>query len=159
MFPRPRLGLLAEITLDRKTLASNSKSLGPPPQIRWAQRNKGPFSRCISRWTHVFSALCSYEHANIPAPIFQQSQTQTPPPATPAGSKSMAQTTNHVRDLLEKIKGDAQRALALLPSEGELPSLSWKCTGCGYVKHFTRPVTAAVAERCPKCKGDSFRTA
>src|SRR5437867_2741325 len=58
----------------------------------------------------------------------------------------MAQTTNHLRDLLEKIKGDAQRALALLPSEAELRSLGWKCTACGHVKHFTRPVTAAVAE-------------
>ena len=69
----------------------------------------------------------------------------------------MAQTTNDLRDILEKIKGDAQRALALLPGEAELRSLSWKCTACGQVKHFTRPVTAAVADRCPKCKGDSFR--
>jgi hypothetical protein len=48
----------------------------------------------------------------------------------------MAQTTNHIRDLLEKIKGDAERALALLPSETELRSLGWKCTACGHVKHF-----------------------
>lgn len=69
----------------------------------------------------------------------------------------MAQTTNHLRDLLEKIKGDAQRALALLPSEAELRSLGWKCTACGHVKHFTWAVTAAVADRYPKCKSDSFR--
>jgi predicted Zn-ribbon and HTH transcriptional regulator len=69
----------------------------------------------------------------------------------------MAQTTKHLRDLLEKIKADAERALALLLGEGELRSLGWKCTACGHVKHFTQPVTAAVAERCPKCKGDSFR--
>ena len=68
----------------------------------------------------------------------------------------MAPTTNHLRDLLEKIKGDAQRALALLPSETELRYLGWKCTACGHVKHFTRPATAAVADRCPKCKGDSI---
>jgi predicted nucleic acid-binding Zn ribbon protein len=68
----------------------------------------------------------------------------------------MAQTTNHLRDILEKIRDDAQRALALLPSEAELRSLGWKCTACGHVKHFTRPVTAAVADTCPKCKGDSF---
>jgi len=66
----------------------------------------------------------------------------------------MAQTTNHLRDLLEKIKGDAQRALALLSNGDELRSLGWQCTGCGHVKHFTRPVTAAVADRCPKCKGE-----
>jgi hypothetical protein len=35
----------------------------------------------------------------------------------------MAQTRNDLRDLLEKIKGDAQRALAFLPSDGELRSL------------------------------------
>jgi predicted Zn-ribbon and HTH transcriptional regulator len=68
----------------------------------------------------------------------------------------MAQTTNHLRDLLEKIKDDAERALGLLSNENGLRSLGWKCTGCGHVKHFTRPVTAAVADRCPKCKGDSF---
>ena len=69
----------------------------------------------------------------------------------------MAQTENRLKDLLEKIRDDAQRALALLPSETELRSLGWKCTACGHVKHFTRPVPAAVADRCPKCKGDSFR--
>jgi hypothetical protein len=69
----------------------------------------------------------------------------------------MAQTRNDLRDLLEKIKGDAQRALALLPNYGELRSLGWKCAACGDVKRFTRPVTTAVAHRCPKCKGDSFR--
>jgi rubrerythrin len=69
----------------------------------------------------------------------------------------MAQTANRLRDLLEKIRDDAQRALALLPSETELRSLGWKCSVCGHVKHFTRPVTAAVADRCPKCKGDFFR--
>jgi rubrerythrin len=69
----------------------------------------------------------------------------------------MAQTINHLRNLLEKIKGDAQRALAFLPSEAELRSLGWKCTACGHVKRFMRPVTAAGADRCPKCSGDSFR--
>jgi hypothetical protein len=68
----------------------------------------------------------------------------------------MARTTKHLRDLLEKIKGDAQRALALLPSESDLRSLGWECTPCGHVKHFTRPVTAAAEQRCSKCKGDSF---
>jgi rubrerythrin len=68
----------------------------------------------------------------------------------------MAETTKHLRDLLEKIKADAQRALAHLPNDGELRSLGWKCTACGHVKHFTRPVTAALADRCPKCKATEF---
>ena len=62
----------------------------------------------------------------------------------------MAQATKYLRDLLEKIKGDTQRALAFLPSDGELRSLGWKCIACGHVKHFTRPVTAAVADRRPE---------
>jgi rubrerythrin len=69
----------------------------------------------------------------------------------------MAQTTKHLRDLLEKIKGDAQRALALLPSEAELRSLCWKCSACGHVKHFTRAVPSEVASPCPKCKSDAFQ--
>ena len=32
----------------------------------------------------------------------------------------MAQTTDRLRDLLEKIKRDAERALVLLPSEPEI---------------------------------------
>ena len=35
----------------------------------------------------------------------------------------MAQTIKHLRDLLAKIKGDPERALALLPRESELRSL------------------------------------
>ena len=51
----------------------------------------------------------------------------------------MAQTTNHLRDRLEKIKGDAQRALALLPSETELRSLGWKCIATDFrVRESTR---------------------
>jgi len=69
----------------------------------------------------------------------------------------MAQTANRLKDLLEKIRDDAQRALVLLPGETELWSLSWKCIGCGHVKHFTRPVPSDVAQPGPKCKGDSFR--
>src|SRR5204863_10170350 len=112
---------------------------------------------CFFHWTDTLGQLCSCEHEKANDAIFQQPKRQTLPTATPVGAKSMAQTTNHLRDLLEKIKGDAQRALALLPSEAELRSLSWKCTACGHVKHFTQPVTAAVAEHCPKCKGDSLR--
>jgi rubrerythrin len=69
----------------------------------------------------------------------------------------MAQTANRLKDLLEKIRDDAQRALALIANGAESRSLSWKCIGCGHVKHFTRPVPSDVAQPCPKCKGDSFQ--
>jgi hypothetical protein len=57
----------------------------------------------------------------------------------------MAQTTNLLRDLLEKIKGDAQRALALLPSEAELTSHrpEMHCMRIG--KGFTRLLSAVIA--------------
>jgi rubrerythrin len=35
-------------------------------------------------------------------------------------------------------------------------SLGWKCSGCGYAKHFTRPALAEVAAPCPKCHGTTF---
>ena len=69
----------------------------------------------------------------------------------------MAKTTKHLRDLLEKIKSDAQRALALLSSETELRSLGWKCTACRYIKHFTKPVPLETAGRRPRCKSTEFQ--
>jgi hypothetical protein len=38
----------------------------------------------------------------------------------------------------------------------EQRSLAWRCTSCGYIKHFTRPATAEVAPPCPKCQGSRF---
>lgn len=80
----------------------------------------------------------------------------------PAGSildnshSIMAETSNSVRRILERIRDDAQQALTVLGDSEEQRSLAWKCDGCGHVKHFTRPVPAEVAARCPKCGGESF---
>jgi hypothetical protein len=68
----------------------------------------------------------------------------------------MAETPKLLRTILERIRDDAQRALTLLGDRDERRSLGWKCTACGQVKHFTRPVPAEVAPPCPKCKGASF---
>jgi len=27
----------------------------------------------------------------------------------------------------------------------------WRCSACNYIKHFTQPVAAVIAEGCPKC--------
>src|SRR4029077_3357053 len=64
----------------------------------------------------AFAEICSCEHENGITAIFQQPKTQTPSSSASIGAKSMAQATKHLRDLLEKIKGDTERALALLPS-------------------------------------------
>ncbi len=35
--------------------------------------------------------------------------------------------------------------------------MRWKCKGCRYIKHFTRPVAFEAAGRCPRCKSTEFR--
>jgi predicted Zn-ribbon and HTH transcriptional regulator len=69
----------------------------------------------------------------------------------------MAETTDHLRQILERIRNDTQQALALLTNVGDERALAWQCRGCGYVKHFTKPVSPGVVARCPRCKSDQFR--
>ena len=68
----------------------------------------------------------------------------------------MAETSSHLTTILEKIRNDAEKALALLADAQEQRALSWKCTGCGHVKHFTKPVSLEVVARCPRCKSEQF---
>ena len=68
----------------------------------------------------------------------------------------MAESITSIKEILETIRDDAQRALTLLGQTKEQRSLGWKCTKCGHVKHFTRPVPSDVAPPCPKCNADSF---
>jgi hypothetical protein len=32
----------------------------------------------------------------------------------------------------------------------------WRCDGCGYEKHFTKPSSVEACDSCPRCKGTSF---
>jgi predicted Zn-ribbon and HTH transcriptional regulator len=68
----------------------------------------------------------------------------------------MAETSSHLRTILEKIRNDAEKAVALLTDTREQRALAWKCTGCGYIKHFTKLVTLEAVTRCPRCKSDQF---
>jgi len=70
----------------------------------------------------------------------------------------MAETSSSLRTILEKIRHDTEKALALLADAKEHRALAWKCTGCGHVKHFTKPVSLDVVARCPRCKSDQFRS-
>jgi hypothetical protein len=70
----------------------------------------------------------------------------------------MAETSTALRRILEKIRDDAQQALSVLGDSEEKRSLSWKCSDCNHIKHFTRPVPAEVAAPCPKCGSESFQT-
>ncbi len=61
-----------------------------------------------------------------------------------------------IRAQLESARDQLDRALARLKSFDEVRFLRWRCTDCGYIKHFTRPMPAEVAPPCPKCDSKSF---
>lgn len=63
-----------------------------------------------------------------------------------------------IRDLLEEVRGQIDRALGRFGRAPEqIRSLGWRCTGCGYTKHFTRLMPIDVAPPYPKCHGKSFQ--
>jgi predicted Zn-ribbon and HTH transcriptional regulator len=68
----------------------------------------------------------------------------------------MAETAHRLKTILERIREDTQQALSLLTDPGGERVLAWKCSGCGYIKHFTRPVSLKAVARCPRCKSDQF---
>ena len=57
---------------------------------------------------------------------------------------------------LRSIRDQADSVLRKIDKPRPERSLGWKCAGCGYVKHFTRPAVAEVAAPCPKCGGGAF---
>jgi len=69
----------------------------------------------------------------------------------------MAETSSDLRTILEKIRHDTDKALALIADAQEQRALAWTCVSCGHVKHFTRAVTLEAVARCPRCKSDQFR--
>jgi rubrerythrin len=54
---------------------------------------------------------------------------------------------------LTSIRDRADSALRTIEEPRRERSLAWKCSACGYIKHFTRPALAEVAAPCPKCGG------
>ncbi len=68
----------------------------------------------------------------------------------------MAETSTHLKTILERIREQTEQALSLLTNVGDERALAWKCTGCGHVKHFTKPVSLDVVARCPRCKSEQF---
>ena len=58
---------------------------------------------------------------------------------------------------LRAIRERADAALKEVQQSGsDQRAQGWKCTGCGHVKRFTRPVPTEVAAPCPKCNGAVF---
>jgi len=59
-----------------------------------------------------------------------------------------AQLRNRADGILEELK--------VLKKVLDPVSPHWKCDGCGYTKHFTKPATAEACGHCPRCKGEVF---
>jgi hypothetical protein len=59
----------------------------------------------------------------------------------------MAETPDRLRQILERIRNDTQQALSLLNNVGDERALGWTCTGCAYIKHFTKPVSLEAVAR------------
>jgi predicted Zn-ribbon and HTH transcriptional regulator len=108
-------------------------------------------------WMRGLRDICSCEHASTVLKIFRQAETATASSPASAGVKSMAEASSKLREILERIRSNTDQALTLLADSREQRALAWHCTGCGYVKHFTKPVPFEVVARCPRCKSDQFR--
>ena len=52
--------------------------------------------------------------------------------------------------------GAALDALAQLESALFPKFYRWRCAGCGYSKHFTKPSTVEACGKCPRCGGTLF---
>ncbi|MBA3650505.1 MAG: hypothetical protein H0W66_03220 [Chthoniobacterales bacterium] len=68
------------------------------------------------------------------------------------------ETLRPIREALEQVHARLGNIIAHLRPREEERYLGWRCTGCGYLKHFTRPMPAHVASPCPKCKGVTFQS-
>ena len=68
----------------------------------------------------------------------------------------MDSTLKALRASLQAIRDTALQALSQIEQSHEDHSMRWKCKGCAYVKHFTKPVPLEAAGRCPRCKSREF---
>lgn len=57
---------------------------------------------------------------------------------------------------LQEVHEKLGHTIKRLQSCDEFRCMRWRCTECGYIKHFTRPMPAEVAPPCPKCDGKKF---
>jgi rubrerythrin len=69
------------------------------------------------------------------------------------------ETLRLFREALERARQRVDYAISRLKSFEKIRALRWRCTQCGHVKRFTRPMPAEVAPPCPKCRSDSFAAA
>ena len=62
-----------------------------------------------------------------------------------------------LRQALEQVRDRLDTIIIRLKTHEEPRFMRWRCTVCGHIKHFTRPMPAHVAPPCPKCKGAEFQ--
>ena len=51
---------------------------------------------------------------------------------------------------------EAWEELSALRASLDPRFVNWRCNGCGYEKHFTKPTTAVACDHCPRCMGTEF---
>jgi len=102
--------------------------------------------------------LCSYEHESTFAPFLGANIAQIHRQTSTAGAEFMDPALKALIAAVTSIRDQADSVLRKIEQPRRERSLAWKCTGCGHVKHFTRPALAEVAAPCPKCGGAAFDT-
>jgi predicted Zn-ribbon and HTH transcriptional regulator len=101
--------------------------------------------------------ICSGEHEiDFTTPMGAR-VAQDNPETSADGIEFMDSTSKTLKAVLEAIRDMAANALNQIGSSQEQHSMRWKCKGCHYVKHFTKPVPVESAGRCPRCKSTEFR--
>ena len=77
-------------------------------------------------------------------------------PASPNEIRSKLQKVQFEFGQVQRHAEEAQNELKALETILDPRSLKWVCDGCGYTKQFTKPMTSAACDSCPRCKGMVF---
>jgi len=78
----------------------------------------------------TFGDTYSLEHEKAIGEISLKTAHPLPSPTT-ARTPLMAETSDQIRNVLERIRHDAQKALSVLADSSEQRSLAWRCAGAG----------------------------
>ena len=71
--------------------------------------------------------------------------------------RNESEALRSLREALEQVHDRLGLIIARLSAREEPRYMRWRCTSCGHLRHFTRPMPADVAPPCPKCKGANFQ--
>jgi rubrerythrin len=74
-----------------------------------------------------------------------------PPPRRIVKSRLLA-IRQKAEDLIKEVEG----ALAVIADVEAIRVQKWRCTRCGYVFWFTKPMPFESCQKCPTCGGEKF---